>query len=218
MYTLVASLLVYAIIGGPGSGKTSIIESLKMQSEIVAHEAATHLIQEKQKQNVPHPWENPDFNFHVSLFQEYLEQEAFQQALEINKSRVFVDRGILDPLVYEEIDLQQGPIKVERLENYHRLKSRVTTLVQDRYEKIFFILPYASTNYRTETTEVRKESTSEALKNANHVLELYKRFIPEDKIVFVPGDLTPSQRASFILSQLQDGDHSFIASNILAGR
>jgi predicted ATPase len=202
MQTVIAQLLIYAVVGGPGSGKTSIIESLKMQSEVVVFEAATHLIEERQKQNIAHPWENPDFNFHVSLFQEYLEEEAFQEAKQINKSRVFVDRGILDPLVYEEIDLSTYPIKVERLENYHRLKNRIAAMIKDRYEKIFFILPYTSLKYKTEQTKIRKETTTEALKNGEHVLELYKRFIPEDKIIFVPGDLLPNQRAAFILSHL----------------
>lgn len=203
MYTLLATILIYAITGGPGTGKTSIIERLRTKNEVVAQEAATKLIQEWQDDGVAHPWEHPDFNFYISLLQENIENSAITDASKQNKHRIFVDRGVLDPLVYEETDFNNNPIQVSQLERYHRLKNRVSKLIDDRYDVVFFVLPHSSKpSFTIQTTAVRKEDTSEAMRLADQVLGMYKRFVPEEKIVYVPGDMAPDQRAEFILSYL----------------
>ena len=52
----------YCIIGGPGAGKTSLINFLAQQGYAVVPEAATILIQQALEKGIHEPWFEPHFS------------------------------------------------------------------------------------------------------------------------------------------------------------
>ena len=72
-FTVCLAALMYAITGGPSSGKTSIIKELEKKGESVVHEAATDWILSKIKAGVPEPWKEK--NCILDIFKLHLERE-----------------------------------------------------------------------------------------------------------------------------------------------
>ena len=93
---LAASL--YAIIGGPSAGKTSIINELKENGQHTIEESATAIIKESLKKGIKTPWEKVGFQSDIFNLKLKLETKAH----DLNKD-VFVDRGLLDNLVYLDL-------------------------------------------------------------------------------------------------------------------
>jgi len=86
----------FCIIGGPGSGKTSVIKELESRGYSVVHEAATDIIKDQIEAGVLAPWAALDFQTQVTaLFDARMEQAKIE-----GKPVVFFDRGPVDSLSY----------------------------------------------------------------------------------------------------------------------
>lgn len=166
-----------ALTGGPGVGKSTLLEILAHRGYNIVPEAARLVIErEILKDSDCLPWKDiQKFQYTVSSLQFELEEA-------IPKGIVFSDRGLIDGYAYSKIDGIKSPeIILEK--------------GKGRYDKVFLLdqLPnYQKDNSRREDIEKAK-TIHEAIRSA------YKEFeySPIDVPVF-----SPEERADFILFHL----------------
>ncbi len=192
---------LYAIIGGPSVGKTSIIQALKKKGEVVSEEAATDIILEERKKGNLTPW--AEEGFEVRIFEEKVkrEKEASQQALLSGKEAVFIDRGLLDSLHYLEVN------KKEKSKEYEMIASILKELnATNRYDAIFYIEPYNGDSFNSTVTEHRHEDTQEAKRQAEEIRKIYAK--TDMPLINVPPHMSPDERANFILQKAKERSKS----------
>ncbi|MBS0585453.1 MAG: ATP-binding protein [Verrucomicrobia bacterium] len=190
------SVSLYAIVGGPSVGKTSIIQELKNKGEIVCEEAATDIILEERRKGNTTPW--TEEGFEVRIFDEKVkrEKEASLLAKDQGKSTVFTDRGLLDSLYYLEINQKKSS------KEYETIASVLKELHSDtRYDAVFYIEPYNGEDFTSTVTEHRHEDTAEAKKQAKHIKEIYEK--TPMPLIIVPAHMTPKARANFVLEEVK---------------
>ena len=173
---------LYIISGGPGSGKTSIINELKSRGYNCFGEAARSVIEQQQQLNSEiHPLSD------VYAFTELVVGQMklnLQQAS--SKGLCFFDRGLPDSAGY----LMAGNNVVpEYLDREIKLAP---------YNKKVFITPFWKEIYKTD--EVRFESPEEAMLIENFLIQAYQDYgFSVVKIPFLPVE----ERVNFIISELQ---------------
>lgn len=172
----------YVITGGPGAGKTTLIEELKRRNYEVVPEIARELIKEQIMHNGKAlPWENQN------LYKEIMFDRSVRSFEKIEKKAnkenpVFFDRGLLDTICYAElIDSEIND----------RMKSCAKNL---RYNKNVFLLPPWKEIYENDSE--RKQDWEEAVLTFKKMSETYK--IYDYKVIEVP-KVSVSERADFIL-------------------
>ncbi|MBT5022322.1 ATP-binding protein [Candidatus Woesearchaeota archaeon] len=144
----------YVLTGGPGTGKSSIIEELKKRGECVIPEAAEEYIKLKQAQGVNEPWLEDDFQIQILKI-----QIDYERKIPLGVSRVFIDRGLLDGLAYVKMGTWQ----------YKEIKAESEKI---HYAGVFLIDQLG----HTKKTEVRRENEDEALKIGNKIKQIYVDF------------------------------------------
>ena len=120
--------LRYIITGGPGAGKTSIINSLKMHGYLVAPEAATEIIEEALKNHIEKPWQA--YDYHIRMYELILKRQIEVQ--NSSKPIAFFDRGHLDGISY---------ILLQKRTLYQYIVDCVQASIDTQYfnKKVFFI-------------------------------------------------------------------------------
>ncbi len=194
--TLLATSL-FALIGGPSVGKTSIINALREEGEIICVEAATDVILAEQAAGRPTPWD--DEGFEIKLFNEKVQREgrAREIAFDAGNPSVFIDGSILDSIIYLEMLNKQDSYEAEYI--YEKL---IELNAQERYKAIFYVEPHSGSNFELTKTAVRREDTAESLRIANKLKALYATTnLP---IISVPPHMTPKERALFILKKAHE--------------
>ncbi|MCH9811154.1 ATP-binding protein [bacterium] len=182
---------IYAIIGAPSVGKTSIINELKKDGEETIKEVATELIEECIAKGDCEPWLKD--NFQPTIFKRQLQTEA--KLLAKKPSRFFVDRGMLDNLVYLEINGRKDT------KEYREIEKKLHELdVGNRYAAIFYIEPYNNKNFSLEKNPIRRESTKEALALGLKIKAAYEKYYP---VISIPGEMTPKERANLIKQKIK---------------
>jgi predicted ATPase len=86
----------YILTGGPGAGKTSIIDCLAKQGYLVVSEAATEIIEEGLRQGIEKPWRADDYHIRIYELISKKQVEVQNSSADI----AFFDRGHLDALSY----------------------------------------------------------------------------------------------------------------------
>jgi predicted ATPase len=169
-----------ALTGGPGVGKTTIFEILKLRGYQTIPEAARVVIErEQQISSDCLPWKN------VNLFQNTVSELQFSLENSLTEGIIFSDRGIIDGHAYSKIDKIETPRLV--LEN-----------ARNRYSQVFLLDPlpiYEQTTTRWDDIE-RAKTIHQAIKDA------YKEFGYQP--IQVPF-LHPEQRVDFILERIDGG-------------
>lgn len=168
-----------AITGGPGVGKTTVLEILSKKGYTIVPEAARIIIkQEMQKDSDCLPWRN------LQIFQNSVSNIQFKLENLAKGAIIFSDRGIVDGYAYSKL----GGILVPEV---------VLTHGRNRYQAVFILneLP----NYKTDTS--RKEDIKLAKKIHEAVNSAYIEFGYNPIQVPV---LPPEERARFILDKLED--------------
>lgn len=168
------------ITGGPGSGKTSIINELVARNYHCLPEISRDVILEARKKGIEQL-----FLTHPLLFSEKLLQgriEQFMQTLHLDESLVFLDRGIHDVVAYMDFIGDEYP-------------EPFTAACKDHTYDLVFILPpwkdiYISDNERYENYE-------QALSIHKHLKETYERYGYE--LMEVPTG-TVEERTDFIMN------------------
>jgi predicted ATPase len=167
----------YVITGGPGIGKTTVIEILASCGHKVVPEAARMIIEEEKiKGSEALPWLN------LLRFQELVAERQLSLEKEHESEVTFHDRGIIDGHGYSILGRVKTPEIVERFG-------------KNRYEKVFILEPLPF--YENDTS--RWEDKDEGLKIHLAIIDAYNHF--GYKPIFVPV-LPPEERVDFILKYL----------------
>ncbi|WP_347219147.1 AAA family ATPase, partial [Chryseobacterium sp.] len=138
----------YVLTGGPGTGKTSLINGLSEKGYRCIPEVAREIIKNQvNNRGSALPWADKT-GYAKLMWSESL--NAYEQTLKNHESNpVFFDRGLLDTICYME--MEDIPVTDD-------LKSYLSSTI---YKKVF-ILPAWEDIYITDTE--RKQSWEEALR------------------------------------------------------
>lgn len=173
---------IVVIIGGPGTGKTTIIEGLLAKGFCCYPEISREVTLEAKKQGIEQLFlENP------LLFSELLlegRKKQFYNAQKEPHDIVFLDRGIPDVLAYMHYIGDSYPA-------FFDLACREHT-----YAKIFVLPPWEEIY---ESDNERYENFEQATLIYNHLTETYQKY--GYHLIEVPKG-TVEDRISFILNQL----------------
>jgi predicted ATPase len=172
---------IYIITGGPGFGKTELINDLRKLGYLCSGEFARDLIQSQQQSGGEIlPWKNP------KLFQ----QEVLKQRIAFFESVpedtfAFADRGIPDQLAFARYKGFGTPeILIESAQNY---RYALQVFVAPPWREIF------------ENDSIRTESFEEAVKIHQAVLDTYSDL--NYKVIELP--LLPlNKRVKFLLQAI----------------
>ena len=170
------------IAGGPGTGKTSIINHLKASGYLCYDEISRQITLQARKEGIEQMFLTEPLLFSQKLLEGRTRQ--FLDAEKEKKNEVFLDRGIPDVLAYMDFIGDSYPTHFEEAcQNY-------------RYDHIFILAPWQ--DIFTSDNE-RYESFEEAIEIHHHLLEIYKRF--GYNLIDVPFGSVES-RTDFILESL----------------
>lgn len=204
LITIIATS-IYAIIGGPSVGKTTIVNELDKAGEVTCSEAATDIILEKMAAGDKTPWAKEGFQTLILEKQLEREKEAIAQAKKLGRNHFFTDRGLLENLIYLELnDLQESA-------EYNEILKRLTELdAFNHYKAVFYVEPYNGTDFKADISGARHEDTAECLRRAKVVHDRYSKYF---EVVIVPPHMSPKERANYVLDKIHELDrNSTIAS------
>ena len=149
----------YILTGGPGAGKTSIINFLAQKGYLIVPEAATQIIEEDLNKAIEKPWRAEDYHLRIYGLILRRQIEVQQSAAPI----AFFDRGHLDSLSY---------ILLQRRTVYQGILDCIQSTIDSQYfnNKVFFIdsLGFVVPG------PARKEDLQEALQKADCLEKNYK--------------------------------------------
>jgi predicted ATPase len=141
----------YVLTGGPGTGKSCILQALEARGEHTIKEAAEDHIKLRQAQGQPEPWTEADFQDKILELQVQREERVHPEA-----ERVWIDRGVADGLGYAE----------PGTETYERILEEAK---KRHYDKIFLV----ESLDHTKKTKIRREDREEAQKLGDKMKEVY---------------------------------------------
>ena len=171
----------FVITGGPGVGKTTLLQELQKRFFTCIPEVAREIIREQVAvQGDALPWKNKEL-YLQKMFDRSV--DGYLAAKNNNSSLIFFDRGIPDSFSYAKIIGFGETESMERDAMYHRYN-----------QNVFFLWPWRDI-YTTD--DERKQSWEEALVSAELNAETYRRF--NYTLIDVPND-SPEKRADFILT------------------
>lgn len=173
---------IVVIIGGPGSGKTTLIEKLIEKGYTCYPEISREVTLEARRQGIEQLFlEKP------LLFSELLlegRKKQYHKALNEDCDIIFIDRGIPDVLAYMHYIGDAYPSFFDEACREHT------------YSKIFFLPPWEEIYI---SDEARYENYAQAKLIADHLVETYQKYGYD--LIEVPKD-TPDNRILFILGHL----------------
>lgn len=177
--------LRYILTGGPGAGKTSIINFLAKCGYLVAREAATEIIEDGLKKNIEKPWKSDDY--HIRMY-----ELISKKQMEVQNSSAliaFFDRGHLDGISY---------ILLQKRTLYQCVVDSVQSSIDIQYfnNKVFFIdsLGFVVPG------PARDEDLQESLQKA-HCLEQNYRMLGYEIVHIPPGAI--EERAQLIIDYVK---------------
>ena len=174
--------MVYVITGGPGFGKTSVIDLLQKKGFQVCSEGARDLLvpdekSEDRKAISPIP---ADFEQQVAARRIGFLQSVHQDTI------AFSDRGLPDQIAYS---WYKSKIPSKFIEE---------AVLSNKYAPVVFLTPPWEKIYLTD--DVRKENFAEASSIHMHIVMAYRKY--GYKLIDIP-QLDPQKRVGFILDFLR---------------
>lgn len=162
---------IIVIIGGPGSGKTSIINELILKGFCCYPEISREVTLKAKADGIEQLFLTNPILFSELLLEGRIQQ--FKNAQNESHEIIFIDRGIPDVLAYMKFIGDQYP------ENFE------LACIENKYSKIFVLPPwseiYVSDNERYESYEQAEEIH-------NHLVETYQSYgynlidVPKDSV------------------------------------
>jgi predicted ATPase len=170
------------ITGGPGTGKSSIINYLESQGHFCLHEISRQITLEAQQQGIEQLFLEKPLLFSEKLLEARINQHY--EAVQLSKERIFIDRGIPDVVAYMDYFGTSYP------------EEFIIACKNHTYDKIFLLPPwkeiYTSDNERYESYD-QALVIHENLKNSYITYGYEPIEVPKGTIV---------NRSSFIMNSL----------------
>lgn len=170
------------ITGGPGTGKSTVIEELMQRNYDCMEEISRQVTLEARKEGIEQLFLTDPLLFSEKLFNGRVQQ--YVDACNLNSDLVFFDRGIPDVHAYMEYANQDYPEKF------------VVSSVQHKYTKIFIMPPWKEI-YNSDSE--RYEDFDQALKIHTYLHRAYHELGYE--IIEVPTGKVAA-RTDFILGNI----------------
>lgn len=151
----------YVITGGPGVGKTTLLNALKNRGFIVVPEDARRIIQEQMQTNGEGlPWKNKtlyaELMFEASL-------NAYKKNVNVIYDKtILFDRSILDSICYRNMEDMPVSEELDRIVHGHP------------YNRKVFILPPWEEIYKTD--HERKQTWEEAVFTFDKMKQTYLQY------------------------------------------
>jgi predicted ATPase len=172
------------ITGGPGTGKSSIINELIKRGFTCHVEISRDIILEAQKQGIEQLFLTNPLYFSERLLEGRKQQ--YLDALENKANPIFFDRGIPDIVAYMDFKEEgYSPFFIDACKNY-------------RYDYVFILKPWKEI-YKVDNE--RYEDFNQATQIYQHLLRTYQKY--EYKLLDVPFD-TISNRTDYIINTLKN--------------
>lgn len=172
----------YIFTGGPGSGKSTVLNILESMGYNTVKEVARDIIQNQIKTNGDAlPWNNTVRYAHLMLLHSIVDFEEFAH---INVP-CFFDRGIIDTLGYS------------RLINISITNELIEAADKYRYNSKVFLFPFWREIYINDTE--RKQDRAEAERTYLAIKKVYEEF--DYQTIIVPF-LPPKERAEWIIENI----------------
>lgn len=146
-------------VGGPGSGKTTLIEALSNRGYVCYPEISRQVTIEAQKHGIEQLFLKEPLLFSEMLLEGRIKQ--YRDALQEKEAVVFIDRGIPDVLAYMHYIGDSYPKTFDEACKKH-LYSRI------------FILPPWEEIYQSDNE--RYENFEQARLIHNHLVETYQKY------------------------------------------
>ncbi len=173
---------IIVIIGGPGTGKTTIIDGLIEKGFCCYPEISREITLEAQKQGIDQLFLDKPLLFSELLLEGRKKQ--FQNALNEPHDVVFIDRGLPDILAYMHYLNTSYPVIFDMACREHI------------YSKIFILPPWEEIY---ESDEVRYENYEQSELIYSHIKETYQNY--GYKPIEIPKE-SPDNRILFILDKI----------------
>ncbi|MFI2743623.1 AAA family ATPase [Zhouia sp. PK063] len=171
------------IIGGPGTGKTTVINHLKAQGYTCFPEISRQVTLQAQKEGIDQLFLEDPILFSQKLLEGRIIQ--FNDAAQVKESHVFIDRGIPDVVAYMDYIGDTYPLYF------------VEACKEHVYDAVFLLPPWEAIY---ESDNERYESFDQAIAIHEHLVKTYESY--GYTITEVPmGDV--AYRVAFILNHLQ---------------
>ncbi len=176
---------LYVISGGPGVGKTTLLNALKNKGLLVVPEDARRIIKEQMQINGEGlPWKNK--TLYAELMLEASLNTYQKIVYETYAQTVFFDRGILDTICYRNMENMPVSEELTELVNSHP------------YNRKVFILPPWKEIYATDNE--RKQTWEEAVYTFDKMKQTYLEYGYE--VIEVPKN-SIERRCEFIAGHIQ---------------
>lgn len=170
----------YVFTGGPGAGKTSVLELLQQQGSIVMPEVARDIIREQMTVNGDAlPWKNR------LLYKQIMAKRTIASFHIAPDSICFFDRGIPDVIAYAKLIGAPADDELHQAALHHRYNQKV------------FLFPPWKEIYTTDAE--RKQSFAEAFETYHTIKATYLEYNYD--LIEVPL-LSVAKRVSFIISSI----------------
>jgi predicted ATPase len=170
------------ITGGPGSGKTTLIEALSKKNFYCFPEISREITLKSQKEGIEQLFVEDPISFSEKILEGRVKQ--FELAEETPADVIFFDRGIPDTVAYLNFSKQSYSNDFEIISN------------NKRYSKVFLLPPWEAIYERD---AVRYESFNESEEIYHHIKIIYGKYGYD--LIEVPR-LSIDHRIDFILNYL----------------
>ncbi|TYA54361.1 AAA family ATPase [Formosa maritima] len=170
------------ITGGPGTGKTSLINELIKRNYICLEEISRQVILDARKDGIEQLFLTNPLLFSERLLKRRIEQ--YYEAKIAESSLVFIDRGVPDVLAY--MDYAE--------ENYPKTFEKACHTC--RYDQVYVLAPWQDIFI---SDNERYENFDQAIKIHDQLLNTYNKY--DYNLIDIPFD-TIENRVDFLLDTL----------------
>ena len=173
---------IIVLVGGPSSGKTTLIDALTEKGYICYPEISREIIQKAQKEGIEQLFLEKPLLFSELLLEGRINQ--YEEAKNEQAPIVFIDRGLPDVIAYMNFVGNTYP------ESFHQ------ACLENKYSKVFVLPPWEEIYV---SDKERYESYEQAVLIHNHLEQTYLNYGYD--LIRVPKD-SVTKRVQFLMDTI----------------